>query len=77
MCFWNVTLFHLNLAKWIVSRAKQEDLILHYNTPAYLVSDPLSFLSGHARATGRLKKVRCYSSFTGKQHRDIDSLWMS
>ncbi|KAF9514762.1 hypothetical protein BS47DRAFT_840607 [Hydnum rufescens UP504] len=43
-------------AKWIVSRAKQEDLMLHYSTPAYLASDPLSFLSGHARTTGRLKK---------------------
>jgi len=42
--------------QWIASKANREDLMLHYNTPAYVTSDPNGFLSGHARATGRLKK---------------------
>ena len=45
------------VAHQIISRANPEDLMLHYNTPAYNTSDPDAFLSGHARITGRLKKV--------------------
>jgi len=42
-------------ASWIISRAKPEDLIIHYNTPAFLHDDPSSFLTGLARVTGQLK----------------------
>ena len=44
-------------ARLIISRANAEDLILHYNTPAFLASNPDAFLGGHARGSGRIKKV--------------------
>ncbi|QRV72572.1 GNL3L/Grn1 putative GTPase [Ceratobasidium sp. AG-Ba] len=43
-------------AAYVVSRAKHEDLILHYNLPAYTPGDVSAFLGGVARASGRLRK---------------------
>ncbi|KAG8679511.1 hypothetical protein FRC08_016937, partial [Ceratobasidium sp. 394] len=43
-------------AAYVVSRAKHEDLILHYNLPAYTPGDVTAFLGGVARASGRLRK---------------------
>ncbi|KAF8341274.1 P-loop containing nucleoside triphosphate hydrolase protein [Cantharellus anzutake] len=44
------------LAKWIISRSNPQDLIVHYNTPAFMHSSPSSFLTGLARVTGHRKK---------------------
>ncbi|KAJ1308827.1 hypothetical protein OPQ81_004515 [Rhizoctonia solani] len=43
-------------AAWIVSRAKTQDLILHYNVPAFQPGDVNAFLGGVARARGRIRK---------------------
>ncbi|KAG8747419.1 hypothetical protein FRC10_001090 [Ceratobasidium sp. 414] len=43
-------------AAYVVSRAKHEDLMLHYNLPAYTPGDITAFLGGVARASGRLRK---------------------
>ncbi|KAG8738582.1 hypothetical protein FRC12_016704 [Ceratobasidium sp. 428] len=43
-------------AAYVVSRAKHEDLMLHYNLPAYTPGDVTAFLGGVARASGRLRK---------------------
>ncbi|CAE6473458.1 unnamed protein product [Rhizoctonia solani] len=43
-------------AAYIVSRAKHQDLVLHYNVPAFQPGDVNAFLSGVARARGRIRK---------------------
>ncbi|CAE6413487.1 unnamed protein product [Rhizoctonia solani] len=43
-------------AAYIVSRAKHQDLILHYNVPAFQPGDVNAFLGGVARARGRIRK---------------------
>ncbi|KAH7343612.1 P-loop containing nucleoside triphosphate hydrolase protein [Rhizoctonia solani] len=43
-------------AAYIVSRAKHQDLILHYNVPAFQAGDVNAFLGGVARARGRIRK---------------------
>ncbi|CAE7144523.1 unnamed protein product [Rhizoctonia solani] len=43
-------------AAYIVSRAKHQDLILHYNVPAFQPGDVDAFLGGVARARGRIRK---------------------
>ncbi|KDN51158.1 hypothetical protein RSAG8_00787, partial [Rhizoctonia solani AG-8 WAC10335] len=45
-------------AAYIVSRAKHQDLILHYNVPAFQPGDVNAFLGGVARARGRIRKPR-------------------
>ncbi|KAG8762869.1 hypothetical protein FRC11_007467 [Ceratobasidium sp. 423] len=41
---------------YIVSRAQHQDLILHYNVPAFQPGDVNAFLGGVARARGRIRK---------------------
>ncbi|QRW16185.1 GNL3L/Grn1 putative GTPase [Rhizoctonia solani] len=43
-------------AAYIVSRAKHQDLILHYEVPAFQPGDVNAFLGGVARARGRIRK---------------------
>ncbi|KAG8958085.1 hypothetical protein FRC03_009474 [Tulasnella sp. 419] len=43
-------------ATHIVTRANTEDLMVHYNIPAFLPGDTNAFLTCRARSTGRLKK---------------------
>jgi hypothetical protein len=44
-------------AAYIVSRAKHQDLVLHYNIPTFQPGDVSAFLGGVARARGRIRKV--------------------
>ncbi|KAF8607903.1 hypothetical protein BDV93DRAFT_603659 [Ceratobasidium sp. AG-I] len=43
-------------AAYVVSRAKHEDLILHYNVPTFTPGDIAAFLGGVARASGRIRR---------------------
>ncbi|CAE6482546.1 unnamed protein product [Rhizoctonia solani] len=63
-------------AAYIVSRAKHQDLILHYNVPAFQPGDVNAFLGGVARARGRIRKVRTQlhhqTRLTTHQHGILD-----
>jgi len=49
---------------YILSRANTEDLMVHYNIPAFIPGDITAFLRSVARSTGRIHKVRStYFSF--------------
>ncbi|KAF8759667.1 GNL3L/Grn1 putative GTPase [Rhizoctonia solani] len=52
-------------AAYIVSRAKHQDLILHYEVPAFQPGDVNAFLGGVARARGRIRKVPWCTRFIG------------
>ncbi|CAE6538003.1 unnamed protein product [Rhizoctonia solani] len=43
-------------AAYLISRAKHQDLVLHYNVPAFQSGDVNAFLGGVARSRGRIRK---------------------